>query len=217
VLNSAQIQHSEKVPSAPDLMLIEKEETAPTEDEIAAFRDGIFALRTRRFGTVAEIMIAKLTGAGKSRNNHHDLFDTTDENRIEVKFATVSSSHNAVITEENLFSAIADAAKPRSISFSEWQKSQFQCNIQQIKTIEFEELFYGLFFHDRILIFHAKASDLLSDKKIAYSNKQHKGNEGEGQFSLRPLSLQHHLDNYLVRDLTYAELIVLLKASKTSC
>lgn len=28
--------------------------------EVLEFRDGIFALRTRRFGTVAEIMIKKL-------------------------------------------------------------------------------------------------------------------------------------------------------------
>ena len=31
-----------------------------TNEVIDEFRDGIFALRTRRFGTVAEIMIKKL-------------------------------------------------------------------------------------------------------------------------------------------------------------
>ena len=35
-------------------------------DEIREFRDGIFALRTRRFGTVAEIMIKKLYNLDES-------------------------------------------------------------------------------------------------------------------------------------------------------
>ena len=38
------------------------------EQKIIDFRDGIFALRTRRFGTVAEIMIKKLVNASKSKN-----------------------------------------------------------------------------------------------------------------------------------------------------
>lgn len=36
--------------------------------EIREFRDGIFALRTRRFGTVAELMIEALYNLSKSRN-----------------------------------------------------------------------------------------------------------------------------------------------------
>lgn len=37
-------------------------------DEIKEFRDGIFALRTRRFGTVAELMIEALYSFTKSHN-----------------------------------------------------------------------------------------------------------------------------------------------------
>ena len=36
-------------------------------------RDGIFALNTRRFGTVAEIMVKKLKQLDKSQNLFHDL------------------------------------------------------------------------------------------------------------------------------------------------
>ena len=44
-------------------------------DEIKEFRDGIFALRTRRFGTVAELMIEALYSFTKSHNQFHDRYD----------------------------------------------------------------------------------------------------------------------------------------------
>ena len=57
------------------------------EQKIIDFRDGIFALRTRRFGTVAEIMIKKLVNASKSKNQFHDLYDEAVKSRIVCKFA----------------------------------------------------------------------------------------------------------------------------------
>ena len=58
-------------------------------DEIREFRDGIFALRTRRFGTVAEIMIKKLYNLDESGTLAFDKKDKITKNRIEVKFSTV--------------------------------------------------------------------------------------------------------------------------------
>ena len=44
-------------------------------NEIKEFRDGIFALRTRRFGTIAELMIEALYNFKKSQNQFHDRYD----------------------------------------------------------------------------------------------------------------------------------------------
>lgn len=55
-------------------------------DEIKEFRDGIFALRTRRFGTVAELMIEALYSFTKSHNQFHDRYDEVGHQRIEIKF-----------------------------------------------------------------------------------------------------------------------------------
>ena len=44
-------------------------------NEIKEFRDGIFALRTRRFGTVAELMIEALYNFTKSHNQFHDRYE----------------------------------------------------------------------------------------------------------------------------------------------
>ena len=68
-------------------------------------RDGIFALNTRRFGTVAEIMIKKLKGLGKSKNMFHDLFDPAGGKRIEVKFSRVGQNLDK-LTEHNLLECI---------------------------------------------------------------------------------------------------------------
>ena len=174
------------------------------------FRDGIFALRTRRFGRVAEIMVARLTGAEEARNIFHDLFDADQSARIEVKFCTVGEKHEQPITEASLFDAVAQAARPRAVSFAAWENARFDCNIQQVKPEEFDVLFYGLFFHDRIVIFQITRDELLSDPAIRYCPRQHKGNVGEGQFHLNQRTLGHHLAHYHQVSLTYGDFLVLL-------
>ena len=124
---------------------------------ISEFRDGIFALRTRRFGTVAEIMIAK-------------MFNLLESN-----------------------------------------KYRCDCNIQQVKRKEFDILYYGLFFADKIEIFKMNTSDVFDCP--GYSDKQHRGNEGEGQFHLNQDNLDYHRAHYYVASLTYEELYNLLRNS----
>ena len=62
--------------------------------DINEFRDGIFALRTRRFGSVAEIMIKKMYQLEDSHTVAYDKFDTLQNNRIEVKFSTVMKEND---------------------------------------------------------------------------------------------------------------------------
>ena len=86
----------------------------------------------------------------------------------------------------------------------------FDCNIQQVKRSEFDVLYYGLFFADHIAIFKMYSNEILSC--FGYSDKQHKGNEGEGQFHLNRSSIDYHMQNHFVQWLTYEELYDLLKA-----
>ena len=44
-----------------------------------------------------------------------------------------------------------------------------------------------------------------------FSDKQHRGNEGEGQFHLNENNIEYHRRNFLEQELTYAELYNLLK------
>ena len=55
-------------------------------NEIREFRDGIFALRTRRFGTVAELMIEALYNFTKSHNQFHDRYDEVGHRELKSNF-----------------------------------------------------------------------------------------------------------------------------------
>jgi hypothetical protein len=172
-------------------------------------RDGIFALRTRRFGTVAEVMIRRLIKCGKAKNLFHDLYDDAMNHRIEVKFSCVQKAAVTPINAETVLVCIEEATSAnRAVPFSSWQRVAFDCNIHQIKRTEFEVLYYGLFFSDCVKIFRISSSDIGS--QIYYSNKQHKGNEGEGQFHINQDTLSIHIQNYLYQTLIYEELLALL-------
>lgn len=172
-------------------------------------RDGIFALHTRRFGTVAEVMIQRLVNAAKARSLFHDLYDDATKHRIEVKFSRVQKEAEMAISEATILQCIAEAtAANRLLPFADWKKFNFDCNIQQVKRAEFDVLYYGLFFADCVKIFRIASSEIGS--QIYYSDKQHKGNVGEGQFHINQDTLSIHLQKYLYKSLTYDELYNLL-------
>lgn len=75
--------------------------------------------------------------------------------------------------------------------------------IQQVKTKEFDLQYYGLFFDDIIYIYRIKSNDI---KKLpGYSDKQHRGNQGEGQFHINDKNISEH-NKYLDKKVTYDEL-----------
>ena len=175
------------------------------DEKIAEFRDGIFALRTRRFGTVAELMIQKLICASAGINQFHDLYDEANNKKIEVKFSTVMKANESTITKTNLIDQCAKATvSKRAMQSNEFNLYGFDCNIQQIKRKEFDILYYGLFFADKIAIFMIRSENILNC--LGYSDFQHKGNEGEGQFHLNQQTINYHFDNHFLQWLTYEDL-----------
>ena len=179
-------------------------------------RGGIFALRTRRFGSVAECMVKRLRKYGKAKSLFHDLFDEQTRQRIEVKFSTVQQKAKRTVTDETVLDCIEDAISEREpVPFAKWHANKFDCNIQQVKRQEFDVLYYGLFFSDCVQVFRINSSDIrtrTAGGDIGYSDKQHKGNIGEGQFHITDRNLQTHLDKYFHKTLTYDELYQLLAA-----
>jgi len=172
-------------------------------------RDGIFALQTRRFGSVAECMVKRLVKCGRGKNLFHDLYDDEQKHRIEVKFSKVQKAAETVINEDTVLTCIEEAADvKRMVKFADWQRVRFDCNIQQVKRQEFEILYYGLFFADCIKIFRIKSGEI--GKQIYYSDKQHKGNQGEGQFHINQKSLAIHRKQYFYAGLTYDDFYQLL-------
>ncbi len=179
-------------------------------DEIEKFKKGIFALHTRRLGTVAELMIEALFGYEKSKNQYHDRYDAKNQKRVEVKFSVARRKNSETINMKNVIEQCKKApSENRLFSSSEVDKIEFDSNIQQIKPKEFDLIYYGLFFTDKIAIFKMEPKSISSG--VGYSDKQHKGNVGEGQFHLTFKKFDYHLQHYLERWLTYEELYQLFK------
>lgn len=176
---------------------------------IEEFRDGIFALRTRRFGTVAEIMVKRLYDLDESGSLAFDKRDRHSKERIEVKFSTVMKENDDKIRDDNDIDQCKKAnLANRAMKSTETNKYSFDCNIQQVKRKEFDLLYYGLFFADKVEIYKMTSDEVLDCP--GYSDKQHRGNEGEGQFHLNESNIEFHRKNFLERVLTYAELYKLL-------
>lgn len=177
---------------------------------VEEFRDGIFALRTRRFGTVAEIMVKRLYDLDESGSLAYDKRDKHSKERIEIKFSTVMKENDDKIRDDNVIDQCKRAnLANRAMKSSETSRYCFDCNIQQVKRKEFDLLYYGLFFLDKIEVYK-----MTSDEVVVcpgYSDKQHRGNEGEGQFHLNESNIEYHRKKFLERVLTYAELYNLLE------
>ena len=85
--------------------------------EIDQFKNGIFDLRTRRFGTVAEIMIKKLYGMDESGTLAFDKRDFRTNERVEIKFSTALKKNEESINDQNVFQQVMNADyKTRAIS-----------------------------------------------------------------------------------------------------
>lgn len=174
------------------------------------FRDGIFALNTRRFGTVGELLVKRLVNLGKGRSLFHDLYDDWKLQRVEVKFSRVQKEAEIKVTESTVLEAIESATlQQRMICYADWENHEFDCNVQQVKRAEFDVLYYGLFFADAVLVFRIASHDIGSE--IQYSDLQHKGNVGEGQFHINRRTMATHLERYLYQKLSYDELLQLLQ------
>ncbi|MDF3820804.1 hypothetical protein P3G55_12885 [Leptospira sp. 96542] len=171
---------------------------------------GIFSLNTRRFGTVAEILIKKILKIDKSLDQFHDLYDKGNDKRIEVKFSRALAINDVAISSENIIESILLASDfNRMFRSDQTEVCFFDCNIQQVKKKEFDLLYYGIFFSDLVEIFEIESKDIGSN--IFYSDKQHKGNKGEGQFHISNKTIALHRENYFFRSFTYADLLRMLK------
>lgn len=173
-------------------------------------RDGLFELQTRRFGRVGELVVQSMARLGQAQNRFHDLFDDVGNQRVEVKFSRVLSSHSTPLEPGSILEAISGArVSERAVAFADAHTEPWDCNIQQVKCAEFDVLYYALLFADRLVCFRVASGDVRT--LPGYSDFQHRGNEGEGQFHLQPANLPVHLEQHHYVTLTYGELLDVLR------
>lgn len=171
------------------------------------FRDGIVSLNTRQFGRVVELIVLLLRNYEDSKDNALDLYDPETNEKIEVKGSRVYKKQTIVLSLDSLYETIINNSnRNRLLTHKQSLKSNFDCNIQQIKTPYFDKLYYLLLFYDVIEIFVIDSKKIKKDKFIAYSDKQHRGNKGEGQFHITQDNYEYHKSTYYVESITYDDL-----------
>lgn len=181
-------------------------------ERVEAFRRGLFSLQTRRFGKIGEIFVQALEEFDEPESIFHDLFDSMNGERIEVKCSRVLIANSETITVENFIQqCMNNDPESRPVNYADRETNAWDCNIQQVKRTEFSRLYYLLFFQDRISVFCIRSEQIQRDSALNYSDRQHAGNEGEGQFHVTNENIQHHISTYHFGDFTYAQLLELFE------
>ena len=187
-----------------DLEINVVESTEERKEKEKKMIDGIFAFQNRTFGTVAEMIIRKKYGLSKeTKDQHHDATDSNG-NRIEIKFSKGLKKNKKTLTEDNfLDDAIYSSMHHRALSHDNYHVEPFDLNIQQVKVSEFDEMYYGIFFIDKVAVFKVKSEDVKNIE--GYSDFQQKGNKGEGQFHLNTNTIDYHMKNHFAEWIEYSE------------
>jgi hypothetical protein len=189
----------------------------PQRHDPTGLRDRIFELNTRKFGSVGEKLIERVLEGlghvvGRPSDSSHDRI--VDLARNEFKCSRVVASSRLSLEADDLLEAIMSHGRPSPVAHSDRTSVRWDCNIQQVKPRMFDTLWYGLFFSDRVALFRMPSASVESDPGIRYSGRQHRGNEGEGQFHVTDRNVSHHESRYLARTLTYGEVYDLLSSKK---
>ena len=173
--------------------------------ELEQFKSGIFSLGTN-FGELAQLMIEKLEKFKPADGKYFDLLGSNNQ-KIEVKFSRAKKKLKSLQSSNIIDLCMNAATDSRVLTEADATEIAFDCNIQQIKPSEFDMLYYGIFFKDKIVVFVAK-SDLVPDMP-GYSI-QHKGGT-EYQFHIKKTNYKYHKENYFYKELTYLELFKLFE------
>jgi hypothetical protein len=171
-------------------------------------RGAIFSLHTRKFGNVVEKLVETiLIEFGFIVKKPEDLSYDRKINNLndEIKGSRVLGKSVLNLEHGNIIESLFSHETNRFVNLDNSVNTEWDCNIQQIKLNLFKNLWYVLFFGDCVTVFKIGNDDIVNDRNISYSNKQHRGNEGEGQFHINDKNIQYHLNNYLVKTITYNE------------
>ena len=169
----------------------------------------IATLNTRKFGDIGEIIMNKLIPKfTKSENLSYDK-NLLNE-KIEIKFSRAVSKSEPV-TESNVCKVLLEDNSLELISYeTDLYKKKWDCNIQQIKPECFDILYYGVCFEEYVYIFKITSKQIIEDMHIKFSNKQHRGNKGEGQFHIKNTNIDYHIKTFLYQKINYKYLWELL-------
>lgn len=177
------------------------------EQEIENFKTGLIELDPIHFGKVGEFLCHRLFNMLNANVNNYD--GVLDNLRIECKFSRAFKKRAEKMTIDNIIQYCLESTSENKLVESNSTEDKYDCNIQQVKPVEFDQLYYGVIFKDKIQVFKINSDQV--ENIPGYSNKQHRGNVGEGQFHITNGNIQYHRDNYFIRELSFEDLYNLFR------
>lgn len=144
-----------------------------------------------------------------SGHRHFDLKD--GDKRIEVKFSRAKRKGAIQATDSPLDLIMRPRHDDLVYLHEALDGEPFACNLQHIKPSEFDLLFFGIYFADRVLVFLLTKDDL-QDPNLCFG-RQSLGNVLEGQFRVDNRNLAYHMDNYHLLTLSFSDTLTLFKRS----
>lgn len=178
---------------------------ANNKKKLEQFKSGIFNLGTN-FGELAQLMIKESEKFTPADGRYFDLLDSNNQ-KIEVKFSRAKKKLKPLKKSNIIDLCLNSASDSRVLTEADATNITFDCNIQQIKPSEFDILYYGIFFKDKIVIFTVQSDDV--PNMPGYSI-QHKGGT-EYQFHINKSNYAEHKKNYFHKELTYSQLLSLFE------
>lgn len=177
------------------------------EQEIEDFKSGLIELDPIHFGKIGEFLCRKLFNMCNANVNNYD--GVLDNLRIECKFSRAIKKRTEKMTMDNVIEYCLGSTGENKLVESTSTNEKYDCNIQQVKPTEFDQLYYGIIFKDKIQIFKVTSEQVVTIP--GYSDKQHRGNIGEGQFHITNGNIDYHRNNYFVRELSFEDLYTLFE------
>ena len=163
------------------------------------FVNNLFVLSPRPFGDMGEEIIKLIIPSLKERKDHtHDASE--HDKRIEIKCSRARIPRKV----NSLVNLLTENYSLKSASLDDLcSNNKINCIFEHIKTRYFDKLYYSIFTSDCVLVFGITPEELVQDKNISFCNKQTRDAQGDGQFHIRKSNVQHHMDNYLIKKITY--------------
>lgn len=98
---------------------------------------------------------------------------------------------------------LSEASVPDFVKYINRKKSDFLCNVQQIKT-EYKGVYFVMYFDNAVATYCINKKDY--DRFYSYSHSQHKNNSNEQQIQITKSNMAE-LDRCLVSKFSYEELM----------
>lgn len=101
----------------------------------------------------------------------------------------------------NIYETIKNFQKGDYVKDEDLLTANWLCNIQQIKDSCFVFMSYMVFAEDSVYLFRISSEQLSKEKNLGLTNQHRDG--VETQFKLKKHNFKYHLDNYLVKKMSW--------------